>query len=429
MIKNTSARLDGIRSSINGIGKSAVIFPAAFLAALGVGAITLGMIFYARDVFHASPGQVGTISALWSASYIAGCLLLRPHFDRALPKHLIVASTFVMFATASILLRVRTLPLVAVLFSLCGLSMSLFWPPLMGWLSRGVEGKRLGKVMAKYNFSWSMGVIASPSLTGVLSELDPKAPLLVGSGLFFLTCLIIIGACLALPKIREDDEPEVGSEREGGAGERVTALRFPAWVGVAACYFAIGVILNIFPIAARDDLGFSKGMIGLLLEGRIVFATLGFILMGSTHFWHYRPGPMLAAQGALSLFLVLMVFVKGPLPLGGLISAVGFCMGVSFFYSMFHGISGAVNRSGMMALHESLLSAGLISGSFAGGYLYQRVSMAAVYAFSAVIVLAGLAVQAVLSARALKKEGRVRRHRPMTGGSERVRVGRFTEPG
>ena len=85
-------------------------------------------------------------------------------------------------------------------------------------------------------------------------------------------------------------------------------------------------------------------------------------------------------------------------------------MGVSFFYSMFHGISGAVNRSGMMALHESLLSVGLISGSFAGGYLYQRVSMAAVYAFSAAIVLAGLAVQAVLSARVLRKEGSTRRH-------------------
>jgi MFS family permease len=428
-MKNTSARFDVIRSSFNGLGKSAVIFPAAFLSALGVGAITLGMIFYARDVFHASPVQVGTISALWSASYIAGCLLLRPHFDRALPKHLIVASTFVMAVTSLILLRVGTLPLVTVFFSLCGLAMSLFWPPLMGWLSRGMEGKTLGKVMAKYNFSWSVGVIASPSLTGVLSELDPKAPLLVGSGLFFLTCLIIIGACLALPKIREDDRPEKVSEGEGGAGERVTALRFPAWVGVAACYFAIGVILNIFPVAAREDLGFSKGMIGLLLEGRIVFATLGFILMGSTHFWHYRPGPMLAAQGALSLVLVLMVFVKGPLPLGGLISAVGFCMGVSFFYSMFHGISGAVNRSGMMALHESLLSVGLISGSFAGGYLYQRVSMAAVYAFSAAIVLAGLAIQAALSARVLKKEGSTRRHRPMTGGSERAKVGRFTEPG
>jgi len=104
------------------------------------------------------------------------------------------------------------------------------------------------------------------------------------------------------------------------------------------------------------------------------------------------------------MVLVCMVFARQPALFGALIGCVGFCQGVSFFFSMFHGMSGSVNRAGMMALHESLLSAGLITGSSAGGFVYQHSSMAAVYGGCAFLVLAGLVVQAVLSGRAVKVE-------------------------
>jgi predicted MFS family arabinose efflux permease len=113
---------------------------------------------------------------------------------------------------------------------------------------------------------------------------------------------------------------------------------------------------------------------------------------------------MLLGQSFLVAVLVCMIFARQPALVGTLIGCVGFCQGVSYFFSMFHGLSGSVNRAGMMALHESLLSVGLITGSSAGGFVYQRSSMAMVYGGCALLALAGLVVQAVLSKSAAKRE-------------------------
>jgi DHA1 family multidrug resistance protein-like MFS transporter/DHA1 family quinolone resistance protein-like MFS transporter len=350
---------------------------------------------------------VGVLSALWSLSYIAGCLLVRPRFDMVAPRFLLIVSTGLMFCSSAALIVIPSFLSFTVLYCFCGMSMALFWPPLMGWLVKGMEGKRLGSVMGRYNFSWSAGIIASPYLSGFLSEHGAAYPLYLCASLLLFTCVLLAGASLALPKLREDDaEGEIvqGSEEAVEAARR-TLLRFPGWVGLFTSFAAIGIVLNIFPVSARADLGLGKGMIGLLLEARIVFVTVGFVIMGRTSFWHFRPLPMLLGQAFLVAVLVCMVFARQPALFGALIGCVGFCQGVSFFYSMFHGISGSVNRAGMMALHESLLSAGLITGSSAGGYVYQHSSMQAVFGGCAFLVLAGLLIQSILSKSALKREG------------------------
>lgn len=406
VLKYTSQRLQIIKSYYTGIGRTAVIYPAAFLVALAVGALSLGAIFYVREIFGATPGQVGVLSALWSLSYIAGCLLVRPRFDQVLPRHLLIISTGLMFCSAAALIFLPSLSSFTVLYCFCGMSMALFWPPLMGWLAKGMEGKRLGSVMGRYNFSWSAGIIASPYLSGLLSERGASYPLYLCASLLLFTCVLLTGASLALPKIREEGEEGETGQGVGGAGEtgRHSLLRFPGWVGLFTSFVAIGIILNIFPVSARDDLGMSKGMIGLLLEARIVFVTVGFVIMGRTSFWHFKPLPMLIGQAFLVTVLACMVFARQPALFGALVGCVGFCQGVSFFYSMFHGISGSVNRAGMMALHESLLSAGLITGSSAGGYVYQHTSMKVVYGGCAFLVLIGLLAQAILSKSAVRRE-------------------------
>jgi DHA1 family multidrug resistance protein-like MFS transporter/DHA1 family quinolone resistance protein-like MFS transporter len=406
VLKYTSERLQIIKSYYTGIGKTGVIYPAAFLVALAVGALSLGAIFYVREVFHATPGQVGVLSALWSLSYIAGCLLVRPRFDRVPPRYLLILSTGLMFCSSAALLLLHSFASFTALYCFCGMSMSLFWPPLMGWLAKGMEGRRLGSVMGRYNFSWSAGIIASPYLSGFLSEHEASYPLYLCASLLLFTCILLAGASLALPKIREEDEEGaielVGDDARETA--RRTLLRFPGWVGLFTSFAAIGIVLNIFPVSARADLGMGKGTIGLLLEARIVFVTVGFVIMGRTSFWHFRPLPMLLGQAFLVIVLVCMVFTRQAALFGALVGCVGFCQGVSFFYSMFHGISGSVNRAGMMALHESLLSAGLITGSSAGGYVYQHSSMGAVYGGCAFLVLIGLVAQAILSKSAVTRE-------------------------
>ena len=81
-----------------------------------------------------------------------------------------------------------------------------------------------------------------------------------------------------------------------------------------------------------------------------------------------------------------MNFTRSPLVLAMLISLVGSFRSLSYSNSLFHGVSGSVNRTGRMAIHEALLAGGLIFGSAFGGELYQRYTMTAVYGFCAAVV-------------------------------------------
>ncbi len=392
-IKYVSNRWQIVKSFYTGIGKSAVLLPAAFLVAVSVGTVALGMIFYVRDVFAATPSQVGYLTALWSLHYILGCLFIRQVFERVLPRYLLIASTF--FMTMFVLSAVLThrFFMVYVFYSLWGVAMSLFWPFIMGWLSHGVEGVKLGKVLSSYNFSWSIGTIISPFLAGVLSTFSSSLPLFVGSFLFFLTCVLIIGATLTLPKIKSDRWIEAAKRRDVSHKDRSTLLRFPSWIGLFTTYTVIGVILNIFPVYAQADLSVSKSLVGLILQQRAIFATLGFIVLGRTSFWHFKPHQMLVGQILLSAMVFLLKYTGMPLPLGVLLALIGAFMSLSYFNSLFHGVSGSINRAGRMAIHESILSAGLIVGSSIGGLLYERYSMSLVYLFCAGLVLLGTAAQ------------------------------------
>ncbi|MBT3381858.1 MAG: hypothetical protein HN742_04410 [Lentisphaerae bacterium] len=68
----------------------------------------------------------------------------------------------------------------------------------------------------------------------------------------------------------------------------------------------------------------------------------------------------------------------------------------SYSSSLFHGVSGSIRRASRMAIHESLLSAGLFVGSCLGGQIYESSGMVALYSFCAVALLACAVAQAGL---------------------------------
>ncbi len=56
-----------------------------------------------------------------------------------------------------------------------------------------------------------------------------------------------------------------------------------------------------------------------------------------------------------------------------------------------------------MAVHESLLAAGLITGSVVGGQLFQHYSMQSAYWFCTLLLMIAVSVQITLSLR-IKRE-------------------------
>ncbi len=402
-----SQRRQLIRSFYTGIGKTTVIFSSAFLAAVGAGLVSLGIVFYMRDIFNASGSQIGLLVAFWSLCFISGCIFIRPLFDHILPRYTLVIATSCMCVFTLAIHSSDSLIWVYIFYGLYGFSTSLFWPPLMGWLSQKVEGIELSKTISKFNFSWSAGMIIGPFLAGYLSEKGTELPIYAGSALFLLTSFMIIGAILSLPRIRKDRDTKLPLERRSLEKGQDTLVRYPAWVGLYTTYVIMGVILNIFPVSARADLFMRKSVIGLLFLSRALFTTSGFIMLGRTTFWHFRSLPMLLGQVSLAILLILMVYTHSPLLLGLILGGIGLLMALGYTYSLFHGVSGSTDRPKRMAIHESLIAAGLICGSSIGGIIYQRYSMATVYWFCSAVVLTGVLIQSGLSLRARRLREKV----------------------
>lgn len=394
-----------LRSLYTGIGKSSVIFPSAFLIATAISIIELGIIFYIKDIFGATPSQVGYFTALWSFCYIIGCVSIRPFFNRILPRYLMIGSTLLMSLLILLLLFTKNFAYAYVYYSLYGVAMSFFWPPILGWLSQDMEGPQLGKSMAYFNLSWNAGLIIGPFAAGILSSVSPEIPLYAGSFLCLLTGILITVTSFLLPKIRADRDVDADRNREASKLDTSTILRFPGWVGMFTTFVVMGVVINIFPVFARDELLLRKEVIGLLMQSRTFIAMFVFVVLGHTTFWHFRVSQMIVGQVGLACVVFSMSFFSSPYVLALLIALIGALRALSYNNSLFHGVSGSINRTGRMAVHEALLAAGLICGSALGGWLYQHHSIVAVYNFSAACVLFGASVQGALYLVLKRKHG------------------------
>jgi MFS family permease len=391
-----SQRQQFLRALSAGIGKTAVILPAGFLTEIGLGMLTLGMVFYMREEFLLSPGLVGWNAATWQCCYVLGCLTMRPAFERLLPRYSMIFSTAGMSVAVTAILLSRSVTSVFILYGLFGFCLSFFWPPLMSWLSLGIEGRQLGRAMSRLTLVGNVAIIISPFLAGALSTLSPRYPLYGSVFVYLVTCLLLVGAALALPRIRSDRQSGGGNRGEADKPDRSSFLRFPAWVGLFVTYTVVGVIMTVFPMYARDEMGLGKSTIGFLLLCRALLTAAGYLVLGGKTFWHFRALPMITGLAFLAVLVFgISRFVSLPL-LAVSLALIGPLIALAFSYSFFHGASGASRRATRMAIHEALLVSGLIFGSAAGAQVYQHYSMNAVSVFCAALIGVAIAVQILL---------------------------------
>ena len=386
------------------IGKSAVLLPSSFVAATGMGILTLGLVFYLRDLFGAEANTIGLFSSLYNISYISGCFVLRPLSRKLLPRFSLILATLLMGLFAIMMIFAKSINLLFPLYCLYGFANSLFWPPLMGWLSAGIEGSALNKTISRWNFSWNLGNIISPYITGLLAEKNTILPLYTGIGLLFLVALLIGIASITFRNIRVDTHREIKVERgRSKEQDKSTYLRFPGWINLFSVYIILGIMGNIFPLYARDHIGITESQVGLVLLARSLFGAFGFIITGKTLFWHFKGRYIIGNQVILALLLLALIPLDSyaayllAMPVLGLVTA--------FIYSnaMFHGVSGSVERGKRMSIQESLLTSGFVFGSLAGGQLYYLYTLRQVYLFCLAVILSGLAIQLVLVGKNRKK--------------------------
>ncbi|MDC7221929.1 MAG: MFS transporter [Spirochaetales bacterium] len=349
-----------------------------------IGYVTLGIVYYAADRFQADSATIGILASVYTATYVIACLALNKPISRLKPYHAVLGAVSLMALTTQLMIRVQSLAGLMILFLLYGVMTGFLWPPLMGWMSRGRDGKQLNRAMTAYNFSWSTAWMISPYVTGLFYERSPKLPFHM-SGLFSLAVgVIVIAYLLIIPAVKESGKSEHHIKKNPTAGtDRSTPVRFLSWIGLFPGYFVMGLFGSVFPIFLRRAFSLPESEVGLVILVRAAVTLLCFYVMGKTVKWHFhRRGIILYTL--LSAAALLVFGFARTLPhyilwtvLGGII------VGVTYTQSMFHSLSGALERQKRMNIHEIVLTAGMLAGSLLGGLFLDRFSMNFITFFAA----------------------------------------------
>ncbi len=369
-----------------------VLCGTAFLMAFAMGLVNLGLVFHARETLGFSPSRVGFLPATHSLAYVAACLLLAPKLRPFSPRRVVLLSQMCLCICYGALTYARSYPWLLLFSALYGVSLSLLWPFLMGWMSLNREGKALGRSFSRYNVSWCGAMVFSPYVCGRLSEVDSRLPLWAAGALVLLAGSLVLAATRPVPV--EKGEVRKRDSSSSIPGNRPTRLRYPAWLGLVVTFFGMGVFAAAFPLAAREDLGYSLRAVGLLLLVRALSNMLAFLGLGYTDRWHFRKGPMLFGQALGVVAFGGLVVAAGPISIALLLALAGVSSAFSYSISVFHGVSGASDRSTPMAIHEAMLATGLVFGSAGGAMLYDGYGLNTVFAVTAGLLLTSLIVQA-----------------------------------
>ena len=358
------------------IKRAFILLPAAFIANAGIGILNFSLVFYMRDVFNSTAAEIGWFSSIWAFSYFIGCFALHKLSRKIGAHRSIAAAVLGMVFVVIAMLFSETVILMFVLYSLFGFITALFWPPLMGWISEGLEGPELNRMMGLFNLSWSTGLVISPYLGGLLLEYNLSYPLIFAVGLYGLLTIALVLVPILFSSIVLQ---ESSHKRNIPVSDSSTSLRYIAWLGNFTGYIIFGVLLFVFPLYAREELWFTESSIGLLLLFRALFSTFIFVLAGKISWWHFNKAYMLIIQLLMIVFTLFIPYTKSWISFAAGLSLFGILFAGGYSSSIFHGVSGSIHREKRMAIHEAVLTVGVITGAIGGGEIYQHWGMVSVF--------------------------------------------------
>ena len=357
------------------VTKLAIVCPSALVMGVTTNCLNFALVFYAHDKFGADTFQASLFGSLYSLSYLLCCSFGGKLLQKIPPLRSILLAISFVFIGLWMMLKAPTLTIAYIVQTGIGISISLFWPQLMGWLSSGQEGKQLARATSFFNFSWSTGTIVAPFLAGFLSDLNGVYPLYA---CLAFTAVNGIYVALAGYRLQHDETATAAATTTSSTtaqqqlGDHSPTIRFPAWYGLVCAWFAIGFLYNSYPLMAEQSLGFSRQHIGNLILLRALFATIMMTAMGFCSFWQFRYWQLIAGHLLLAVNMLLFGFASGSVSITMLISMSGILCAHAYTNSMFHGISGSTNRTLRMAIHEAALSIGAVIGGAATGWLFER---------------------------------------------------------
>ena len=378
---------------------------AALYAAVWVYSLLLGVAMIAMPWRIMSLGgkeaAVGLVGAIQMGVYAVACVPLARVAERLGAKGM--AMTASGCAALCIVCMVMA-PSVTALLTLVGIqavAMSMFWPPVMGWISAGHEEAGLNRRLGIFNCCWSSGVILGTFLGGVLFRLGPRVPFVVAASLSLVMLVLIASAR------RQRGGPVLRGASVGPAQDlRLPLMRAMARIAVVGAWLAVGVVWYPFAIFLKQCLAAGPQAHGTIGSAMNVAMMCGFLVMGRMHRWHYNRAFFWGSQAVTAGMLLLLALSRTAWQAGAVVAMMSLAIAVIYVSNLYYGVSGGKRRAASMALHETLLSVGFFIGSLGGGLIAQWYSPRAIFPIAAGAIAAGVVVQAFVFFYCRAKRGR-----------------------
>ncbi len=176
-----------------GVAEATVV--RLLLASFVVALSTTGFIFAVPFYVMAKLGRtdvVGQVVATWTFAYIVSCLLAQSLARQLSPRVLVTLATAGVGVFVFLFQFTATVPQMSVVGLGYGLSLGLFWAPLMGWLSGDAEGVALSRRLGLFNLSWSSSVVIAPLLTGYLVRESIYRPFGIMAAVMAAACIVVL---------------------------------------------------------------------------------------------------------------------------------------------------------------------------------------------------------------------------------------------
>jgi MFS family permease len=375
---------------------------AAFVMSVAGGIYLVALPFMIKRL-GGTDGDVGVGMALNFGAYLLACLVVSRLVDRFNAKRLVQCGAIgILLAYTGAAITVlqghegpAAIWTLNVFSMLTGMFTAIFWPPMMGWVSTGYENEALSHRLGSYNMSWSTGSWISPYLGGLLVSIGSTWPMAVAA-----VTVLICFAGVRFARNPQRDKAVIAARQSSAAPYEfhhdLAAFRWMARVALVTGFVCLGLLRSQLGLLFKFELGYSEATYGIAITILCAANFVVFTAAGRMHKWHYVRWLFWGTQAATAAAMLLIVYCPYLWILFTAAGIVGICEGFAYVSHMFYGISGGKRRSGLMALHEFLLSSGFVIGSVAGGYISDSFGRYVPYWFGAGAIFLGLATQAAI---------------------------------
>ena len=397
MLKNIK-RFFSARDNLYGICLS------TFHGSVALGSMQFAMPFCIREL-GGSDREVGLALGSFYTTYLISCILAGLLLDKFNWKKMALTGFILEVITAAVLViyfcHFRTQPqntnivyISILLIAIMGFVQVLMWPPIMGWVSRGYEGKSLTERFGIYNVGWSMPLVLSPFVAGILADFDLKWPLML-TVVFFCGSSVILFLTPFSNHITKRNHSQAFTIQSQRHHHHKIFVRISRVLLFSVCVIS-SLTRTQLALLITEDFQISYTHFGYAMMAMWMTVLVVFFTASKLDFWHYKawtlfiPNLMLIA----ALITILIANTLWQFALAMMLIAIP----QAFAYSahQYYGVSGGRRRSGLMAIHEILISAGMLSGSIGGGFIAENLNRYAPYKVCIIGVIIALSIQAVI---------------------------------